>query len=298
MLAGAGPNMEVLAVAFKLTSGLARWRGAATDTSARRRGISVLAGQPCDLTEPVRLHSDDLISSCFGQLGELPPGFDILGMGAGIASEFECFVDLSVGVSPDTPPGDYIVPLTIDYDYFDGFFERDESVSELRDLRVRPDEYLFPASSTAEAEREANYWTFIIAICQHTKSLQGWIDGQWCRGWDYLVRASRRVVDEVASAEAMADIDAGRLQAIFSDDFDAAHSTLNRIDERLGQLHNVAQVLLERYDGQAMNLFRAAGGRIQAQGGIFDRLAAMAPYTDPLDQTAPLLVGQLDAAGA
>lgn len=167
----------------------------------------------------------------------------------------------------------------------------------LRQQPIRRDEFLFVPASPAEARREANYWTFVIAICQHTKSLAGRIDGQWCRGWDYLVRATRRAVDEVASAEAMAAIDADRLRALLSDDFDPAHSTVDRVDERLRQLHEVAQALLDGYGGQAMALYEQAGGRLRGAGGLFERLAQMPPFQDPLEKKAHLLVGQLDAAG-
>jgi hypothetical protein len=167
----------------------------------------------------------------------------------------------------------------------------------LRQQTVRADEFLFVPATVHEALIEANYWAFAIAICQHTKSLAGVVDGRWRRGWDYLISASRRALDEFASAEAMARIDADRLRAILSDDFDPAYSTVDRVDERLGQLHHVARVLLEQYEGQAMNLYCRAGGRILGEGGIFQRLAAIPAYTDPLDKKAQLLVGQLDAAG-
>ncbi|MFZ2360546.1 MAG: hypothetical protein WA040_14485 [Anaerolineae bacterium] len=167
----------------------------------------------------------------------------------------------------------------------------------LRQQTVRADEFLFVPATVEEALREANYWTFAIAICQHTKSLQGVIDGRWQRGWDYLISASRRVLDEFASAKAMAQIDAERLAAILADDFDPAHSPVDRVEERLGQLHDVARVLQEQYDGQAMNIYCRAGGHIQGEGGIFQRLATIPAYTDPLNKKAQLLVGQLDAAG-
>ncbi len=167
----------------------------------------------------------------------------------------------------------------------------------LRQQTIRPDEYLFVPATPAEARREANYWTFVIAICQHTKSLAGTVDGRWCRGWDYLVRATRRSVDEFSSAAAMAVIDRERLRALLSDNFDPTTSTLDRVDERLRQLHEVAQVLLTEYEGEAMNLYCAAGGRIAGPQGIFARLRAIPAFQDPLDKKAQLVVGQLDAAG-
>jgi hypothetical protein len=181
--------------------------------------------------------------------------------------------------------------ITVNEDQCQAIAER------LRQQTVRPDEYLFVPATPAEARQEANYWTFVIAICQHTKSLEGQIDGRWRRGWDYLIRATRRVVDEVASATAMATIDADRLRAILSDDFDPAASTVDRVAERLGQLHDVASVLLAEYEGEAMNLYCQAGGRIAGPAGIFARLRAIPAFQDPLDKKAQLVVGQLDAAG-
>jgi hypothetical protein len=167
----------------------------------------------------------------------------------------------------------------------------------LREQNILADEYLFVPTTPAEGRREANYWTFVIAICQHTKSLQGVIDGDWCRGWDYLVRATRRVIDQVASAEAMAAIDGDGLRTILSDHFEPATSTVDRIDERLTQLHGVAEALLADYEGQAMNIYCQAGGLLRGPEGIFQRLAAIPAFFDPLEKKAHLLTGQLDAAG-
>lgn len=167
----------------------------------------------------------------------------------------------------------------------------------LRRQTIRADEYLFVPSSPEGCRREANYWTFVIAICQHTKSLHGTIDGQWCRGWDYLVQATRRVVEEIASAEAMASIEADRLRTILSDDFNPSTSTVDRVDERLSQLHDVGKALLAEYEGEAMNIYCQAGGRLKGEGSIMERLARIPPFVDPLEKKAQLLAAQLDAAG-
>ncbi|MFZ2488921.1 MAG: hypothetical protein WAZ19_12480 [Anaerolineae bacterium] len=167
----------------------------------------------------------------------------------------------------------------------------------LRRQTVHADEFLFVPSSMPDAQIEANYWAFAIAICQHTKSLVGVIDGRWRRGWDYLISATRRRREVFASPHAMATISADQLAALLSDTFDPVTSTVDRLEERLEQLHDVARVLLEQYEGQAMNIYCWAGGRIRGEGGIFERLAAIPAFTDPLDKKAQLLVGQLDAAG-
>ena len=74
--------------------------------------------------------------------------------------------------------------------------------------------------------------------------------------------------------------DGDRLRAILSDDFDPANSTVDRVDERVDQLHAVAEALLAGYEGQAMNVYCQAGGHIAGEGGIFDRVLATAGGED------------------
>lgn len=152
-----------------------------------------------------------------------------------------------------------------------------------------------PQDAEARA-RLSNFWFFLVAMCQHTASLQGTIDGRWLRGWDYLEAASRRRMD-LFTAPRLAELTAGGLQAILADDFDPARSTLDRVEERLGQLHQCADLLLSDYGGDVDEIYRRSGGRLAGEGGLLETLARFEPYGDPIRKKPFLLLMMLSAAG-
>lgn len=160
-------------------------------------------------------------------------------------------------------------------------------------LDVRPDAFVLPAISEAGRFREANLWFALVAICQATRTLQGTIDGVWVRGWDYMVGAARRalVSDPGYFATAnLVNLTADDLRALFSDDGVPAHSSLDRIGERLAQWHEAADRLLADYGGDVMNLYEAADRRVVGPGGILDRLSAFDAYSDPVQKKSFLLI--------
>jgi hypothetical protein len=159
-------------------------------------------------------------------------------------------------------------------------------------LSVRPDPYLKHPASAEECRHEANYWLFVTAICQSTRTFEGTIGGQWARGWDYLVRASRRRMDDF-SAERMRTYTADDLRRLLSDDFDPQHSHIDRVGERLRQLHDCAEKLLQDYAGQAMELYHRSTGYLAGPDGLLNRLAAFEAYGDPMHKKSVLLAGML-----
>lgn len=167
-------------------------------------------------------------------------------------------------------------------------------------VEVRPDAVTVRADTEAERRREANLLFFLVGICQSTRTLQGTVDGQWYRGWDYLVRAARRALraDPAAfRAERLAAVGGDDLRALFSDDGTPESCTLDRIDERVNQLRDAARVLLAHYGGDVMALCRAAGQRVEGEGGILERLAECDAYRDPIRKKAFLLTMFLVQAG-
>jgi len=162
----------------------------------------------------------------------------------------------------------------------------------LRSLQVRPDRYLRKPASESERRQEANYWFYITAICQSTRTFEGTIDGRWLRGWDYLVAATRRRMEDL-TAERMLGYAAEDLMTVLSDDFDPAHSPIDRVEERLEQLHDCARVLLRHYGGEAMGVYERSGGWLAGEGGLLDLLSQFAAYSDPLHKKSVLLAGML-----
>jgi hypothetical protein len=161
---------------------------------------------------------------------------------------------------------------------------------------VRPDPYLIRPSSEEERCREANYWLFVTAICQSTRTFEGTVQGRWVRGWDYLVQASRRRVDDFA-AQRMRCYTADDLRSLLSDDFDSRHSRIDRVGERVRHLHDCAEKLLQHYHGQAMQLYQRSGGCLVGADGLLSRLSAFEAYADPMHKKSVLLAGMLHEIG-
>jgi len=170
----------------------------------------------------------------------------------------------------------------------------------LATVKVLPDPLLQPPHDEDERQRLANLWLYVVAICQHTVSLAGVLDGVWYRGWDYLARAALRAeagTPGYFSAHRLARFTLLDLQRLFSDSGNPATCTLDRLEERLGQLHDCARQLLAAYEGQAMGLYAAAGGRARGPGGLYERLAEFAAYADPVEKKSTLLLAFLNQAG-
>lgn len=171
----------------------------------------------------------------------------------------------------------------------------------LAQVQVRPDELLLPATTPEERHREANLWFFLVAICQATRTLQGVIEGQWVRGWDYMVRAARRALrsdPECFTAKRLVHITPAALRSLFSDDGLAEHSTLDRIEERVSQWRDASRLLIERYEGDVMGLYEAARHRLRGEGGILARLAECQAYSDPVQKKSFLFIMFATQCGA
>jgi len=167
-------------------------------------------------------------------------------------------------------------------------------------VEVRPDAFAVRPATAEERRREANLLLYLVGICQSTRTLQGTLDGRWYRGWDYMARAARRALaadPEAFSAERLAAISGDALRAILADAGDPASSTLDRIDERVAQLHDAARLMLDRYGGDVMALYEAAGRRVEGEGGILARLAECNAYRDPVRKKAFLLTMFLVESG-
>jgi hypothetical protein len=171
----------------------------------------------------------------------------------------------------------------------------------LDQVQARPAEFVVPVTSPAEKQREANLWFFLVAICQSTRTLQGTLDGQWYRGWDYMVHAARRALltdPQTFTAAHLQHISEDGLRRLFADDGLAEHSTFDRIPERVVQWHDAARLLLERYQGDVMALYEASGHRLRGEDGILARLNAFAAYSDPVEKKSFLLIMFAQRCGA
>ena len=178
-------------------------------------------------------------------------------------------------------------PIAVNYDQCQALGKRLAKVS------VRPDEFVVQPTNREEKRREANLWFYLIAICQSTRTLQGTLDGKWYRGWDYMLQAARRMTahdPDYFSAQNMSLVTPDGVRSIFSDDFLPEHSTIDRVDERVAQLHDCAQILLRSYEGDVCVLHQQAGGRLQGENGILKRFSVFIAYSDPVQKKSFLFL--------
>jgi len=164
--------------------------------------------------------------------------------------------------------------------------------SRITAVRVHSDPYLRTPADETERQAEANYWFYVTAICQSTRTFEGTIRGDWVRGWDYLVRASRRHLGDFG-AERMQSYRADDLRRMLSDDGNPKHSPIDRVQERLEQLHDCATMLREEYGGQAMEVYSRSDGHLGGPGGLLDLLSQFRAYSDTLQKKPVLLAGML-----
>ncbi len=154
-------------------------------------------------------------------------------------------------------------------------------------------EYFVPRLDGASADDEANFWCFVIAICQQTRTLRGVVDGVSLRGSDYLVgRARAHVLADPRSfsPSAFERWNEDDLLAFFSDSRCARDSTLDRASERLRLLKDVSALLSSRYDSSLLRLCRDTHDRAGGDDGIIARLAESEAYADPARKKSYLLL--------
>lgn len=170
----------------------------------------------------------------------------------------------------------------------------------IRSLHSRADYFIPLPELSVSADLEANFWMIVTGICQQTRTLEGEIGGKWIRGSDFLIRAAAQTLvrdPEFFSAARLLDLTADALRALVSSDGVAEHSQLDRVAERLDLVHGIARLLAEKYDGSAMQIFRAARARVAGPGGLLARLAECEAYSDPVEKKSFLLIMFLDKRG-
>jgi len=172
----------------------------------------------------------------------------------------------------------------------------------LKPIRVLPDPNIRRAGTIDEKRREAEFWFYVIAMCQATRTLKGYIHGKWLRGGDYLLAACRRRFNSDQSfftASRMKSIREDEFKALLSDDGNPDHSTIDRVTERVGLLRNCAQVLLKRFHGDVMLIYKVSEGYlIRRDGkGLLNQLRNFRAYSDPVEKKTFLLLLYLNESG-
>lgn len=152
---------------------------------------------------------------------------------------------------------------------------------------------LSPYKKIKDKRKLANYWFFLTAICYKTGNLKGIVNGEMLRGWDFLEAKARAILKEDPEfflAENLVSISSNEIAELTLDYRD-------RIEQRCHLLKNCAQMLLERYKGNVMNLYYSTKGNISGQKGVLSLLSDFEAYKDPLNKKSFLLIMTLFKLG-
>lgn len=146
------------------------------------------------------------------------------------------------------------------------------------ELFPEPDEFIYP-----------NYVFFMVSIDHRTG-----FDVNWkYRGSDllfYLARKKQMEVRDFFTAENMIKIDANQIREIFN--FQGL--VIREPEERAFLLRDCAEKLLEKYEGDVMNLIRSARFHSDA---ICEKLKEFKAYSDPLRKKSYLFLKILKRQG-
>lgn len=162
-----------------------------------------------------------------------------------------------------------------------------ELARTLGELPLAPD---FAARSAPRMDEsdETVFRAFLwaAAICHATKGgLAGWFDGEFYKGWDYLLRAmcenAEREPDSV-SAERMCRIgDRGLFDLLHRPSVDA-RINLRDLDRRAQILRQTADELIEYFDGRVCLLLENADHRVAGSKGVYQQASRLTAFQDPL----------------
>jgi hypothetical protein len=145
----------------------------------------------------------------------------------------------------------------------------------------------------------ADFFFFNSALLFDFYGLETEIDGEYLKGSDlFFTFAKRRAQGDPGffSAARMADLTVSDYQALYAPDGDPTHTLINRAEERVAILRDLAQGLLRDYGSSTLTLLAACEQRLfTPQGtGLLDRLSKFEGYNDPHFKKAFVFLKALD----
>jgi hypothetical protein len=158
------------------------------------------------------------------------------------------------------------------------------------------------AMPTHQPAQLADFFFFNSALLFDFYGLETELDGQYVKGSDLFFAFARRRAEQnpdFFSASRMARLTVAEYQALYAPDGDPAHTLINRAEERVAILRDLARGLLRDYGGSTLTLLAACDNRLHAADGtgLLDRLSQFEGYEDPHFKKAFVLLKFLDRLG-
>ncbi len=132
----------------------------------------------------------------------------------------------------------------------------------------------------------ADFFFYNSALLFDFYGLEADLDGEHVKGSDLFFAFARRKAQEdpdFFTAPRLADLTVSEYQAVYAPDGDPAHTLINRAEERVAILRDLARGLLRDYQGSTLTLLAACDNRLHTPEGtgLLDRLSKFEGYNDP-----------------
>lgn len=174
----------------------------------------------------------------------------------------------------------------------------------LKELKPRP-EFYSREFLKLPVDRETHFRAiaFSVAICHQTYKLQNPVLNLY--GWDYLEKVYSNLAEqqsELLEPFRISAFSTDRLKLIlstlFSHDGDPANCTLDRLDERIAILKEVAEYSILHFGGSIESWFESFDNRLVNNGkGFYDKMKELKTFSDPLLKKLTFMIKLLEESG-
>jgi len=174
----------------------------------------------------------------------------------------------------------------------------------LKDIHIK-NEYFNREFLRLPVDQEIVLWTYLISvgICHQTYTLHSKKLNLW--GWDYLekvfidlAKQRSKLLDPEYILSVSRNSLIQELSILFSDDGKPQNCTLDRLEERVDLMMDLANITVKKFYGNLSgSLFREEVKLIDSNQGLYKLLRSFEAYSDPLFKKSTLLIKFLIEAG-
>lgn len=139
---------------------------------------------------------------------------------------------------------------------------------------------------SSNKETKLRVFLFVSAICHQTHTLIN--REKKFKGWDYLEDVFANLGEkqsELLDVEFLAKLSpeelGEKLRPLFSPDGNPDNCTLDRLKERAKMIIQIADKLIEKYDGKIERLLEKSDGYLGGEDGLYNLLKDFEAFTDP-----------------
>jgi len=169
----------------------------------------------------------------------------------------------------------------------------------LAELSMRADAFSSLGPELEDKYTRACIFLYVSAICHQTETLEGILNGQPRRGWDYLMGKFIQKGTTNPSAitpRSIINIKTEDLQSIVSDVGVATQSTLSRVGERVNFLRDIGEILVNDCKSNPLRLY--GNGVLSGKDGLYSRMAQFSAFGgDPIMKKATVYFMLMNKTG-